>query len=106
MASASLDLNETQNIFVPADEVDFSMTAGRSEVTGHHHIAQSPEIKICILFPTTTGVQMSWDCFGCSYFAVEPIKAANHAMCKSAGHKRILGHSDVVVCDGYHNERL
>ncbi|HUJ94867.1 MAG TPA: hypothetical protein VLW84_06370 [Terriglobales bacterium] len=40
VAAAGLDLDKTEDIFVPADKVDFTVVVRRAKVPRHHDIAE------------------------------------------------------------------
>jgi len=54
----SLNFNETKNIRVPADQVDLSPAARRPEIALDHHIAQLPQVEVCVFFALSAGALM------------------------------------------------
>src|SRR5947208_2508943 len=51
----SLDFDKAQYPFMPADDVDLSMLAGRTIIASHHHIPKLPQIKIGVFFAPSAG---------------------------------------------------
>lgn len=58
MRGAGLDLDETKNIFVPSDEIDFSMMPRRAVVTGDYHVTLAAKIEVRIFLPPAADKQV------------------------------------------------
>jgi hypothetical protein len=57
-SGARLDLDETQHILVPANEVDFSSVMRRPEISRHHYVSTTAQVKVRIFFASLTGALM------------------------------------------------
>src|SRR5208282_174404 len=44
----SLNLYKTNDIVIPADQVDFSPAARRAKVARHHHVSQLPQMEVSV----------------------------------------------------------
>jgi hypothetical protein len=55
---ASLNFNETKNIGVPPDQVDFTTAARRAKIARHHHVSEFPQMEECGLFAANTSSQV------------------------------------------------
>jgi hypothetical protein len=56
---ARLDLNEAEDIFVPADRLNFLMMPCSALVPCNHYISASPQIEIRVFFAASAGALMS-----------------------------------------------
>lgn len=50
VGSPGLDLDETKNIVVPADQIDLPASSGRAIVSADHHVATLAQVEVGILF--------------------------------------------------------
>src|SRR5258707_9332988 len=55
---AGLDLDETQGVIVPANQVDFAATVGRTKIAGDHDVSASSKIEIGVFFATPSRAQV------------------------------------------------
>src|SRR5579862_6221208 len=53
-----LDFNKTEDVFVPANEVDLPSTMGRAKVTGNDDVAQFAQIEVGIFLAAASGKLM------------------------------------------------
>lgn len=83
MRGAGLDLDETENIFVPSDEIDFSMMPRRAVVTGDYHVTFAPEIEVRVFLPPAANEKMDWNIFY-ALLTRNPVKYAEHGMSDAA----------------------
>ena len=56
---ARLDLDETKNIFLPANQVEFAAMIRGAVVAGNDHVSVAAKIEISILFATPSYLLMS-----------------------------------------------
>jgi hypothetical protein len=52
---AGLDFDETKDIFVPADKIQFAPMVGRAEVAGDDDVSFSPKVEISGFFAAPAG---------------------------------------------------
>jgi len=58
MPGARLHLDETENIGVPADQIDFAASARRTEITCDDHVASLAQMEVSRVFPLPSFLQM------------------------------------------------
>jgi hypothetical protein len=83
--STRLNFNETQNIGVPADQVDLSPAARRPEIAFHHHIPQLPQMEVGILFSLRPGALVPRPRIGREHAVPNPIQSVNDGSRKKRG---------------------
>ena len=90
----SLHFDETEHIFMPADQIDFSAAAGRAEVSGDHDVSAAAQIEVCVFFTAPASVEMGRARLRGRHFVGEPIEAADNGVGQFAGHVAILDKLD------------
>jgi len=70
---ARLHFNKTQDIVVPANDVDFSPPPSRAKVARHHHISQTPQMEVRILLPAPPGPLMCGNIVGWERSLGDPV---------------------------------
>src|SRR3954452_10141276 len=55
---AGLDFDETQDVFVPGNQVDFPAADGRTEVMRNDDVSVSSQVKVRIFFPAPARAEM------------------------------------------------
>ncbi len=58
VCGAGLDLDETQGVIVPANQIDFAATVGRTKIAGDHDVSASSKIEIGGFLPSLSGAQV------------------------------------------------
>jgi hypothetical protein len=53
--STSLDLDETEHVLVPADQINLPMMPRRAEVSRHHDVSAPAQIEISIFLAAPAG---------------------------------------------------
>jgi len=81
-ASCALNFDEAENIFVPADQVNFSMMPGGAIVARDHYVTASPQIEICVFFPASSNAKMR-RAFGIAA-GDYPVNYPNDNLCKAS----------------------
>jgi hypothetical protein len=79
------DLNKTQNVLLPAYQVNFSSMMGRPEVTCHHHVALASKIEVSILLTASSGPLVIGRVIGRKGLRRQPIKRADGDVSKTTG---------------------
>lgn len=85
VGSTSLDLNETQDVVVPSNQVDFAAPVGRSEITRDHDVPVSSKVEIGVFVTTPPGAQMLCSMVRRKRAARDPVEDANRDVSKTAG---------------------
>src|ERR1700749_4200732 len=76
---ARLNLNETKDIAVPADEVNFSPMAGRPVVSGNHDVTKPAQIEIGVFLTASACLLMLGAVVGGKGMRGHPIETPNEA---------------------------
>jgi hypothetical protein len=53
---SSFDLNETQYVSIPSDQVDLTFTTWRTKVASHHDIAELSQVKVSVFLASAAGL--------------------------------------------------
>src|SRR5579863_331863 len=84
VGGARLNLNKTEHIAVPPDEIDFSAMVRRAVVASDHDVSRAPQMKISGLFTAATGYLMSGSIAMRQSAVREPIKNADDRVGQAA----------------------
>lgn len=91
---AGLNLNKTQNVFVPADEINISSPPRRAEVAGNHDVAQLSQIEVGSFLAFASSALMGWGRIGRKRPLCKPVQCAQCDMNEAAA-----GHSSETTPD-------
>jgi hypothetical protein len=80
-----LNLNKTQHIGIPADQVDFSRMPRRAVVAGHNDVTQAAEMETGVVLPATAGALVRRPLVGRQSMPRQPVKAADGGVGETAG---------------------
>ena len=58
VSGASLDLDEAQDVLMPANEIDFAVTVRRTKIAGHHRVPAPSKIEVSVFLTTPAGAQV------------------------------------------------
>ena len=81
---AGLDLDETQGVIVPANQVDFAATVGRTKIAGDHDVSASSKIEIGVFFATPSRAQVLRAIVRRQCATCDPVKDANRCVSEAA----------------------
>jgi len=82
--SAGLDFDKTQDVLVPADQVDFAAPVGRAKIPGNHHISQLPQMEIGVFLASAAGAEVFIDVFRRQSAPGDPVEDANRGVSNTA----------------------
>ena len=85
VGSAGLDLDETEDVVMPSNQVDFAATVGRSKIAGDHGVAVPSKIEVGIFFATPSSPQMLCSIVRRKCATRNPVEEANRDVSKTAG---------------------
>ena len=85
VGGAGLDLDETQDVLVPANQVDFAATVGRTKIARDHGVSVSSKIEVGGFFTAPAGTQVLRAIVGRQGAARDPVEDANRSVSKAAG---------------------
>src|SRR5580692_5344882 len=91
--STSLDLDKTQNISVPADEIDFSATIRRAEISCHHYISAAAQEEVNIFFSPSSDAQVGGRFVRWQDMSGDPVESADGGVSESTGRHSGAGSS-------------
>jgi hypothetical protein len=75
---SSFNFHKTKYILIPPDQVDFAMTAWRTEIASHDNVAQFPEMKVCVFFTSSANLMALWAWVRRQQPLGEAVERANH----------------------------
>ena len=84
-SSARLDLDKAEHIFVPADEVNFSVMPRAAEVARNHNVPASAKVKIGVFLPATAGTVVSGNVLRHATLWSDAIKKTEDGLSDAAG---------------------
>ena len=85
VGGAGLDLDETEHVLVPADQVDFAAPVGRAKIAGNHDVAVSPQVEVGVFLASPAGAEVFSDVVRRQGTAGDPVEDANRGVSKAAG---------------------
>lgn len=85
VGGTGLDLNETQDVVVLSNQVDFAAPVGRSKIARGHDVPMSSKVEIGVFFATPSGAQMLCSIVRRKRAARDPVEDANRDVNKTAG---------------------
>ena len=68
-------LDEAENVFVPADQIEFAAMIGRSVVAGDDNVAEAAEVEVGFFFAAAAGSEVLGGCVGGRIFSVSQSSA-------------------------------
>src|SRR6202451_2920339 len=75
--SAGLNLIKTEDVGVPADQVNFATELGRAEVSRHHDVAETSQVAAGFLSAPASGALVLRDFIGRKSVEGEPVEGAD-----------------------------
>ena len=98
---SGFDLDETQYVSVPADEINFAVMPGRAEVPGYHNVPATAKIEIGVFLAAPAGAEVGWTIF--ASFRRNAVEQAQDCLSYSPrGHRLRLVDGEIFVCDAGH----
>src|SRR6478736_1177473 len=85
VAGAGLDLDETQYVLMPPNQVDFAATVGRTKIASDHGVSLSSKIEVGVFFATPASAQVLWAFAGWQGLGCYPVKDTNRGVGETAG---------------------
>ena len=87
--SAGLDFDKTEDLLVPADQVDFAAPVGCAKIPGNHHVSQLPQVEIGVFLASAAGAEVFSAAVRWQGPAGDPVEDANCGVSNAAGkHER------------------
>jgi hypothetical protein len=80
-----LNFNETKNVRVPSDQVDFPSATRRAKIARYHHVTQLPQVEECVLFAASAGSLMPRSRIRRQHALSQPVQPMNN---RSRDHAR------------------
>ena len=88
VSGAGLDLDEAQDVVIPANQIDFAATVRRTEIAGHHRVFTPSKIEVSVFLTTPAGAQVARTLLGWQGSARNPVKNADRGVCEATGDHR------------------
>ena len=81
---SSLDFDEAQHIFVPADKIDLAARMGRAEVAGDEDISAAAEVEVSVFFATAAGALVFRNFLRRKCVGAKPVEGTNGSVRNTA----------------------
>src|SRR5882724_10757303 len=96
---ARLDLDEAEDVSLPANEVDFSATPKRAEISRDHDVSELAQVEVGRFFAPPPGLLMFRFIFGAAREGYKPIECLQGDFGEAAGHGAVhSGWHVVPIC--------
>src|SRR3984885_4121461 len=89
--STGLNLNKTEDIGVPANQIDFATELGRTEVSRHHDVTKLSQVEISFFFAPASGALVLREFIGRKGVQREPVQGADGVTGEQSGNHCRLG---------------